>query len=95
MKITPTISGSSPMPTSATERATTSTAQTSSGSTLTISADDITQAGLQSAQQTLNNDNEGDVDYDKVARMQAAIASGEMQVDTNQLASDMLSYFQK
>ncbi|MDN8598425.1 flagellar biosynthesis anti-sigma factor FlgM [Citrobacter sp. S2-9] len=95
MKITPTISGSNPMSTSATERATTSTAQTSSGSTLTISADDITQAGLQSAQQTLNNDNEGDVDYDKVARMQAAIASGEMQVDTNQLASDMLSYFQK
>ena len=60
----------------------------------TRSADDITQAGLQSAQQTLNDPQESDIDSDKVAQMQAMLASGSLQVDTEQLASDMLSFFQ-
>ncbi|MNI42577.1 anti-sigma28 factor FlgM [compost metagenome] len=55
----------------------------------------MTQAGLQSAQQTLNEDTQGDVDYDKVAEMQAALANGDLQVDTDRLAGDMLSFFQK
>ncbi|NAH75220.1 flagellar biosynthesis anti-sigma factor FlgM, partial [Escherichia coli] len=53
-----------------------------------------TQAGLQSAQQTLNDQQESDIDSDKVAQMQAMLASGSLQVDTEQLASDMLSFFQ-
>ena len=62
--------------------------------TTTLNADDITLAGLQSAQQTLNDQNESDIDSDKVAQMQAMLASGSLQVDTEQLASDMLSFFQ-
>ncbi|WP_432442704.1 flagellar biosynthesis anti-sigma factor FlgM [Escherichia albertii] len=58
------------------------------------SADDITQAGLQSAQQTLNDQQESDIDSDKVAQMQAMLSSGSLQVDTGELASDMLSFFQ-
>jgi negative regulator of flagellin synthesis FlgM len=50
---------------------------------------------LQTAQQTLNSDAQSDVDYDKVAQMQAMLASGVLQVDTDQLAGDMLSFFQK
>ncbi|GHL76005.1 flagellar biosynthesis anti-sigma factor FlgM [Escherichia coli] len=52
------------------------------------------RAGLQSAQQTLNDQQESDIDSDKVAQMQAMLASGSLQVDTEQLASDMLSFFQ-
>ena len=37
---------------------------------------------------------ESDIDSDKVAQMQAMLASGSLQVDTEQLASDMLSFFQ-
>ncbi|WP_435954679.1 flagellar biosynthesis anti-sigma factor FlgM [Dryocola sp. BD626] len=59
------------------------------------SADDITQNGLQTAQLTLNNDSQGDVDYDRVAQMQAVLAAGTMSVDTDELASSMLSFFQK
>lgn len=95
MKITPTTSGTPPISTGRTERSGTSTATPQPASTTTFSADDITQSGLQSAQQTLNNDSQGDVDYDKVAQMQAAIASGDMTVDPARLAADMLSYFQK
>ena len=69
--------------------------QTETTTTTTLRADDITQAGLQSAQQTLNDQQESDIDSDKVAQMQAMLASGSLQVDTEQLASDMLSFFQK
>ena len=68
--------------------------KTTATTTTTLSADDITQAGLQSAQQTLNDQQESDIDSDKVAQMQAMLASGSLQVDTEQLASDMLSFFQ-
>lgn len=69
--------------------------QTGTSSSASLSADDITQAGLQTAQQTLNSDTQSDVDYDKVAQMQAMLASGDLQVDTDQLAGDMLSFFQE
>ncbi|MFP2504069.1 flagellar biosynthesis anti-sigma factor FlgM [Buttiauxella gaviniae] len=59
------------------------------------SADDITQQGLQTAQLSLNNDAESDVDYDKVAKMQAALAAGEFTVDPDSLADSMLNFFQK
>lgn len=59
------------------------------------SADDITQQGLQTAQHSLSNDAESDVDYDKVARMQAALAAGEFTVDPDSLAEAMLNFFQK
>lgn len=95
MKITPTLPGNRPTSATGTERSDKSTAQTSATSSTTLSADDITQAGLQTAQQTLNSDTQSDVDYDKVAQMQAMLASGDMQVDTDQLAGDMLSFFQK
>lgn len=58
------------------------------------SADDITQDGMQTAQQTLNNDIQSDVDNDKVAQMQAVLNDG-MVVDTDELASAMLNFFQK
>ncbi|EEX6273025.1 flagellar biosynthesis anti-sigma factor FlgM, partial [Escherichia coli] len=48
----------------------------------------------QSAQQTLNDQQESDIDSNKVAQVQAMLASGSPQVDTEQLASDMLSFFQ-
>ncbi|MFH7829004.1 flagellar biosynthesis anti-sigma factor FlgM [Kluyvera chengduensis] len=96
MKITPMISGSRPASVSGSERnKQNSTAQSSTSNTSTLSADDITQAGLQSAQQTLNNDAQDDVDYDKVAQMQAALAAGQLQVNPDDLAADMLSYFQQ
>ncbi|MEG0098648.1 MAG: flagellar biosynthesis anti-sigma factor FlgM [Citrobacter sp.] len=95
MKITPTLPGNRPTTASGTERSDKSTAPISTTSTTVISADDITQAGLQTAQQTLDSDAQSDVDYDKVAQMQAMLASGDMQVDNDQLAGDMLSFFQK
>ncbi|NRF57951.1 flagellar biosynthesis anti-sigma factor FlgM [Citrobacter braakii] len=95
MKITPTLPGNRPTSTTGGERSDKSTAQTSTGSTTVVSADDITQAGLQTAQQTLNSDTQRDVDDDKVAQMQSMLAAGNMQVDPHQLAGDMLSFFQK
>ncbi|EPF6161484.1 TPA: flagellar biosynthesis anti-sigma factor FlgM [Citrobacter sedlakii] len=96
MKITPTLSGNRPVTTTTgTENASKNTAKAFTASTTTFSADDITQAGLQSAQQTLNDDSQGDVDYDKVAQMQAAIAAGELRVDNDRLADDMLSFFKR
>ncbi|MBJ9260438.1 flagellar biosynthesis anti-sigma factor FlgM [Citrobacter amalonaticus] len=96
MKITPTISGERPVPTaSGTREASTTTAATRVASSTALTADDITQAGLQSAQQTLNNDAQNDVDDDKVAEMQAMLATGDMQIDPDRLASDMLAFFQK
>lgn len=67
----------------------------SAKTTPTQSADDITQQGLQTAQLSLDNDVEGDVDYDKVAQMQAALKAGEFTVDTDSLAASMLDFFQK
>ena len=90
MKITPTMPGNRPTATTAGS----SQPRKSTAPTPTLSADDITQAGLQSAQQTLNDQQESDIDSDKVAQMQAMLASGSLQVDTEQLASDMLSFFQ-
>ena len=90
MKITPTMPGNRPTATTAGSSQPSKTTTT----TTTLSADDITQAGLQSAQQTLNDQQESDIDSDKVAQMQAMLASGSLQVDTEQLASDMLSFFQ-
>ncbi|KLV72151.1 flagellar biosynthesis anti-sigma factor FlgM [Citrobacter freundii] len=95
MKITPTLPGNRPASTADQARSDKSSVQTSTSNTTTLSADDITQAGLQTAQQTLNSDPQSDVDYDKVAQMQAMLAAGDMQVDTQQLAGDMLSFFQK
>ena len=87
MKITPTMPGNRP---TATTAGSSQPRKTTATTTTTLSADDITQAGLQSAQQTLNDQQESD----KVAQMQAMLASGSLQVDTEQLASDMLSFFQ-
>lgn len=71
-------------------------AKTSPGKTTPRpSADDITQQGVQTAQQSLTNDADGDVDYDKVAQMQAALQAGEFTVDTDSLATSMLDFFQK
>ena len=95
MKITPSLPGNRPALTTEQARANKSSVQTSTSSSASLSADDITQAGLQTAQQTLNSDTQSDVDYDKVAQMQAMLASGDLQVDTDQLAGDMLSFFQK
>ncbi|POT58756.1 flagellar biosynthesis anti-sigma factor FlgM [Citrobacter amalonaticus] len=97
MKITATMSGNSPAPTASGTNSSNSksTTSTRAASTPTFSADDITQAGLQSAQQALNDDNQSDIDNDKVARMQAALAAGDLQMDNDQLAGDMLSFFQK
>ncbi len=92
MKITPTMSGNRP---TATTAGASQPRKNTATTTTTLSADDITQAGLQSAQQTLNDRNESDIDSDKVAQMQVILASGNLQVDTEQLASDMLSFFQK
>ncbi|HCD1807058.1 flagellar biosynthesis anti-sigma factor FlgM [Escherichia coli] len=89
MKITPTMPGNRPTATTAGS----SQPRKTTAITTTLSADDITQAGLQSAQQTLNDQQESDIDSDKVAQMQAMLASGSPQVDTEQLASDMLSFF--
>ena len=91
MKISPTMPGNRPTATSA---GSSQSRKTTATTTTTLNADDITQAGLQSAQQTLNDQNESDIDSDKVALMQAMLASGSQQVDTEQLASDMLSFFQ-
>ncbi|WP_089566675.1 flagellar biosynthesis anti-sigma factor FlgM [Escherichia coli] len=85
MKITPTMPGNRP---TATTAGSSQPRKTTATTTTTLSADDITQAGLQSDQQ------ESDIDSDKVAQMQAMLASGSLQVDTEQLASDMLSFFQ-
>ena len=64
MKITPTMPGNHPTATMAgSSQPRKSTATTAT----TLSADDITQAGLQSAQQTLNDQQESDIDSDKVA----------------------------
>ncbi|MBI1076387.1 flagellar biosynthesis anti-sigma factor FlgM [Escherichia coli] len=90
MKITPAMPGNRPTATTAGS----SQPRKSTATTTTQSADDITQAGLQSAQQTLNDQQESDIDSNKVAQMQAMLASGSLQVDTEQLASDMLSFFQ-
>ncbi|ENC3010566.1 TPA: flagellar biosynthesis anti-sigma factor FlgM [Escherichia albertii] len=90
MKIPPTMPGNRPTATTAG----TSQPRKSTVTTTRLSADDITQAGLQSAQQTLNDQQESDIDSDKVAQMQAMLSSGSLQVDTEQLASDMLSFFQ-
>ncbi|HGH3392488.1 TPA: flagellar biosynthesis anti-sigma factor FlgM [Citrobacter freundii] len=95
MKITPSLPGNRPASTTEQARVDKSSVQTSTSSSASLSADDITQAGLQTAQQTLNSDTQSDVDYDKVAQMQAMLASGDLQVDTDQLAGDMLSFFQK
>lgn len=90
MKITPTMPGNRPTATTAgSSQSRKSTATTAT----TLSADDITQAGLQSAQQTLNDQQESDIDSDKVAQCRRC-HSGSLQVDTEQLASDMLSFFQ-
>ncbi|HAH3574959.1 TPA: flagellar biosynthesis anti-sigma factor FlgM [Escherichia coli] len=91
MKITPTMPGNRPTTTTA---GSSQPRKTTATTTTTLSADDITQAGLQSAQQMLNGQQESDIDSDKVAQMQAMLASGSLQVDTEQLASDMLSFFQ-
>ena len=91
MKITPTMPGNRP---TATTAGSSQPHKTTATTTTTLSADDITLAGLQSAQQTLNDQQESDIDSDKVAQMQAMLASGSLQVDTEQLASDMLSFFQ-
>ena len=90
MKIPPTMPGNRPTATTAG----TSQPRKSTVTTTMPSADDITQAGLQSAQQTLNDQQESDIDSNKVAQVQAMLASGSPQVDTEQLASDMLSFFQ-
>ncbi len=91
MKITPTMPGNRP---TATMAGSSQPRKARRPPATTLSADDITQAGLQSAQQTLNDQQESDIDSDKVAQMQAMLASGSLQVDTEQLASDMLSFFQ-
>ncbi|HBA6820382.1 TPA: flagellar biosynthesis anti-sigma factor FlgM [Escherichia coli] len=91
MKITPTMPGNRP---TATTAGSSQSRITTATTTTTLSADDITQAGLQSAQQMLNDQQESDIDSDKVAQMQAMLASGSLQVNTKQLASDMLSFFQ-
>ncbi|MBA8248596.1 flagellar biosynthesis anti-sigma factor FlgM [Escherichia coli] len=90
MKITPTMPGNHPTATTAGS----SQPRKTTAITTTLSADDITQAGLQSAQKTLNDQQESDIDSNKVAQMQKVLASGSLQVDTEQLASDMLSFFQ-
>ncbi|EFM2063010.1 flagellar biosynthesis anti-sigma factor FlgM [Escherichia coli] len=92
MKITPTMPGNRP---TATMAGSNQPRKSTATATPTLSADDITQAGLQSAQQTLNDQQESDIDSDKVAQMQAMLASGSLQVDTEQLASDMLDFFQQ
>ncbi|WP_318392448.1 flagellar biosynthesis anti-sigma factor FlgM [Enterobacter sp.] len=61
----------------------------------TDAADDVTQQGLQIAQQSLNAEPTDAVDADRVAAMQALIAAGEFTVDTDALADSMLSFFQK
>ncbi|TGB96163.1 flagellar biosynthesis anti-sigma factor FlgM [Escherichia sp. E2748] len=91
MKITPTMPGNRP---TATTAGSSQSRKSTAATTTTLSADDITQAGLQSAQQTLNDQQESDINSDNVAKMQAMLASGSLQVDTEQLASDMLSFFQ-
>ena len=73
MKITPSLPGNRPASTTEQARANKSSVQTSTSSSASLSADDITQAGLQTAQQTLNSDTQSDVDYDKVAQMQAML----------------------
>ncbi|MCT4704612.1 flagellar biosynthesis anti-sigma factor FlgM [Enterobacteriaceae bacterium H16N7] len=57
--------------------------------------EDITQSGMQSAQLALENDADGDIDEDKVAQMQALLASGDLTVNTDELAASMLNFFQK
>ena len=64
MKITPTMPGNRP---TATTAGSSQPRKTTATTTTTLSADDITQAGLQSAQQTLNDQQESDIDSDKVA----------------------------
>ena len=64
MKITPTLPGDRPASTTGQTRSDKSSTQTTTSSAATLSADDITQAGLQTAQQTLNSDPQSDVDYD-------------------------------
>lgn len=59
----------------------------------TQSADEITQSTLQTAQATLSSERGEDVDSEKVARMQAILASGNLQVDNDALAASMLDYF--
>lgn len=96
MKITPAISGGRTASTQAAENKDKKMPANNTASSTSLSADDITQAGLQSAQQTLNSESQdSDVDYDKVAQMQAMLAAGDLQVNNDDLAADMLSYFRK
>lgn len=91
MKITLTMPGNHPTATMAgSSQPRKSTATTAT----TLSADDITQAGLQSAQQTLNDQQESDIDKVTSGTNAGDATSGSLQVDTEQLASDMLSFFQ-
>ncbi|WP_044184213.1 flagellar biosynthesis anti-sigma factor FlgM [Phytobacter massiliensis] len=93
MKITPTVAGSRPASTSSgTQRAAKASVVSSSAAPAT--ADEVTQAGLQAAQQSLN-DARSEVDYDKVAQMQAALSAGTLSVDPDQLAGDMLNFFRQ
>lgn len=59
----------------------------------TDTADDVTQQGLETAQRSLNAQPADAVDTDRVAQMQALIASGEFTLDTDQIAASMLSFF--
>lgn len=56
------------------------------------SADDIVQQGLQTAQETLSSD-DSDIDTAKVDEMRALLASGELTVDSDDLAKSMINYF--
>lgn len=96
MKITPMLPGSRNDAVQTQNQTSNTSSQETVSTPTSLSADDITQQGLSAAQQTLNAESQDDdVDYDKVAQMQAALASDQLQVNTNDLASAMLSFYQK
>lgn len=57
-------------------------------------ADDITQQGLHTAQSSLDGDDSESVDTTRVAQMQALLAADDFTVDTDALATSMLTFFQ-
>lgn len=57
-----------------------------------VEADEVTQTALSAALEELSSDSQ-DIDHDKVAQMQALIASGNYSVDNDELSGAMLGFY--
>ena len=57
-----------------------------------VEADEVTQTTMSTALEELRSDSQ-DIDHDKVAQMQALIASGDYRVDNDELSGAMLGFY--